>query len=246
MSKVADPRKIAFFDIDGTFYRWQLFHEVMIRLAKRDYFDMQLRRDIIEKYHAWKSRIEPYGHFSTASVRAFRQGIAEVPPRVLEQIAGEILDETGHQIYSYTRDLQQKLKNEGYFTLALSGSMQEIIEPFAAKYGFDDALGEIYARKDGKYTGETSRTVVGRKATIIQEYVHQNGFSLSESYAVGDSGGDIDMLEVVAHPIAFNPNDELLAAARKHNWTIVVERKNIAYTLKAKDGLRLLAQTDSL
>ena len=61
---------------------------------------------------------------------------------------------------------------------------------------------------------------------------------------MGDSGGDISMLKLVAHPIAFNPNDDLRVAAMDAGWPIILERKSIAYKLeKGSDGTYVLAST---
>jgi phosphoserine phosphatase len=49
------------------------------------------------------------------------------------------------------------------------------------------------------------------------------------------------MLEFVEHPIAFNPEDTLFEKAKTAGWDIVIERKNVVYTLKEKDGSYLLA-----
>ena len=50
------------------------------------------------------------------------------------------------------------------------------------------------------------------------------------------------MLEAVKHPIAFNPDQKLYDIAVKQGWQIVIERKNVIYTLEKKqDGLYVLA-----
>jgi phosphoserine phosphatase len=39
------------------------------------------------------------------------------------------------------------------------------------------------------------------------------------------------MLTLIEHPIAFNPSQTLFKAARQHNWTIVIERKDVVYQI---------------
>ncbi len=43
------------------------------------------------------------------------------------------------------------------------------------------------------------------------------------------------MLELVTNPIAFNPDEGLLKLAGNNNWTVVIERKNLAYVMKIND-----------
>ena len=54
------------------------------------------------------------------------------------------------------------------------------------------------------------------------------------------------MLELVDQPVAFNPSEELLEVALERRWKVVIERKNIAYTLLKQGGQTILAQTEAL
>lgn len=239
-------KKLAVFDIDGTIFRWQLFHEVMIRLADNGNFDPETAENLKAHYYAWQSRSEPYNTFSRASVKVFKDNLKSITPSALREVNEAILDDSGHKVYRYTTALVRELKAKGYFTLALSGSMQDIVMPFAIKYGFDDAIGAVYEEQNGHYSGEISRKVVGAKAKLIKEYAAKNNLTLEDSYAVGDSDGDIDMLSLVANPIAFNPSEELLEIATAEAWKIVVERKNIIYEMSAQNGLYVLEEARSL
>jgi phosphoserine phosphatase len=48
---------------------------------------------------------------------------------------------------------------------------------------------------------------------------------------VGDTEGDIPLLESVSRPICFNPNQNLYSYAKRMNWEVVVERKDVIYTI---------------
>jgi phosphoserine phosphatase len=48
---------------------------------------------------------------------------------------------------------------------------------------------------------------------------------------VGDTDGDIPLLESVARPICFNPNQRLFTHAKRVGWDVVVERKDVIYKL---------------
>jgi hypothetical protein len=54
--------------------------------------------------------------------------------------------------------------------------------------------------------------------------------------AVGDTLSDIGTLSMVERPIAFNPDQQLLAHAFDNNWSVVVERKNVVYGLSPEGG----------
>lgn len=59
-----------------------------------------------------------------------------------------MLSKKAENVYVYTRDLIRKLKDEGYFLIAISGSQIELVEPFAIKYGFDAWVGQQWERGD--------------------------------------------------------------------------------------------------
>ena len=50
------------------------------------------------------------------------------------------------------------------------------------------------------------------------------------------------MLKLVDNPIAFNPTAELYEQAVKNKWKIVIERKNMMYTLEPNDDNYRLTQ----
>lgn len=240
------PRKVAFFDLDGTFFRWQLYHELVFELKDRGIFDQQTAHHLDEALVAWQSKQTSWHDYEMKVIRALEPALSTLETRIFEEAAEAVVSRSGHKVYNYTKHLLHTLKQEGYTTLAISGSQQELAEAFAEKYGFDDCIGALYERKDSKFTGNVVRRVPGRKHEIIQEFIDEHPeITLEGSIAVGDSEGDISMLEMVARPIAFNPSSGLFEAAQQAGWEIVIERKNIAYTLKrSDDGQHILAHTD--
>jgi phosphoserine phosphatase len=69
------------------------------------------------------------------------------------------------------------------------------------------------------------------KAQIVARVVEKEGVTLEGSVGVGDTEGDISLLEAVALPICFNPNMKLFERAKLSDWKIVVERKDVIYEL---------------
>lgn len=247
MEQGSEAKKLAVFDIDGTLFRWQLYYEVVLKLLKRDFFTEKQKDAIHTAFHSWQSREAAFHEFETTAIPALEAQLNTLSIVTFNEIVDEILNESNHKVYSYTRNLAEQLKKEGYFLLAISGSMQEIAEPFAKKYGFDDCIGWVYERDGELFTGKTLRQTVGKKAELLTAYVAERGMSFEGSVGIGDSAGDIDMLQLVERPIAFNPNETLLEAATASGWEVVIERKNIAYTLKKEtDGPFVLAQADRL
>ena len=240
-------QRVAFFDLDGTFFRWQLYHELVFELKNREVFDAKTAIELDEALIAWQAHQQTWRDYEMKVINALEPTIESLETSLFEEAARAVVSRSGHKIYRYSKQLLDTLKQQGYFTLAISGSQQEIAEAFAEIYGFDACIGALYERKDGHFTGQVARRVPGRKHEIIQEFLEANpSITLEGSVAIGDSGGDISMLQMAERPIAFNPSSELLDEATKRGWDIVIERKNTAYTLKKdSDGQFVLAQTDS-
>ena len=223
---------LAVFDIDGTVFRWQLFHELVAELGKQGLFPPEVAKKIEDKFFEWRALQASWSDYENEIVNAIQTNIVEIPPSKLNECAQIVIDRSGHKVYNYTSNLAKKLKSDGYYLLAITGSQQEIAELFAKKHGFDKCIGTVIKKDiDGNFTSEYDRFVIGNKAKILQEFANDHHFSLKESYAVGDSAGDSQILEMATYPIAFNPDDGLLKIAQNNNWPIVIERKNLAYTL---------------
>lgn len=238
--------KIAVFDLDGTLFRWQLFYELQLELVDEGFFSPKTTKALQDAFFAWQSRTGSFRDFEQVAVPAMDERIRHISVKDFEAMAKHVVERSSHKVYRYTRELAASLKQDGYHLLALSGSHQEIAEPFSKVYGFDACIGCLYEREGDKYTGTILRRPFGRKAELLKEYAEINGFSMKGSVAIGDSHGDIDMLEMVDRPIAFNPSEELLEIALAKGWEVVVERKNIAYHLqKDSHGSVVLAKTDT-
>jgi len=239
------PRKLAIFDLDGTLYRWQLFHEVVFVLKEQGMFPADAAQKLDDAYAAWNNRQMSFSVYERQVIDTLIGSLTDIPPSTFDAAAREVSERSGRKTYRYTLALMKQLKAEGYFLLAVSGSQQEVAELFARKFEFDDCIGSLYEREGDHFTGNIIRFVPHNKHTLVKEYAETHGFTLTDSVAVGDSDGDISMLELVDHPIAFNPNDGLLNAAEKHGWKVVVERKNVALTLEPNEsGTYALTHTD--
>lgn len=229
---MTSQKKFAVFDIDGTLVRWQLYHAVVHKLGKAG----QLRPGDFEAINAarmeWKNRRtnEGFHGYEEVVVERFKAALPHIDLNVYDQVIQEVFDEYKDQIFTYTRDLVQRLKGEGYLLFAVSGSPQEVIELLAGHHGFDDAIGGHFARANGHFTGEYTTPIFDKKAAL-DTLVQKHGATYTESYAVGDSASDAAMLAVVTHPIAFSPDQNLFRIAKDHSWPIVVERKNVVYEL---------------
>lgn len=240
-------KKFAAFDIDGTLFRSGLYREVFYELYKMGVLPNDLTEQTTEKHREWRHRIHgnAFEEFEEVMVAGLDSYLSRLKIADYDEAASRVLNKKAENVYIYTRDLLRRLQNEGYFTVAISGSQHELVEPFAKRYNFDAWVGQKWERGEEYFTGEITKTHTG-KDKIIYSLLDQYNLTLEDSYGVGDSNGDSGMLSIVWNPIAFNPTKELLDKAFENDWKVVVERKNIAYELvKDAGGQFVLENTSS-
>jgi HAD superfamily hydrolase (TIGR01490 family) len=228
-----DGRPFAAFDLDGTLPRWQLYHATADKLAKLGFIPPDAFTPIREARMAWKRREHPesFRAYEHKLVQLFEQILQSLSPDQLEEASKLVFEEYKDQVYTYTRGLINHCRQRGYLLFAISGSQMEVVGPMADYYGFDDYVGTTYVREGDHFTGE-SITPLGKKNEALDALIKKHRATLVGSIAVGDSTGDIAMLSMVKHPIAFNPERGLAEHAEKQGWTMVVERKNIPIKMK--------------
>ncbi len=236
-------KKFAVFDIDGTLYRWQLYYSIVFELRKQGAFSEKVARDIDEQYRKWQGKEASWADFSKPVVDAFLKNLGSIDVDEYRKACETVMQNESHKVYAYTLNLLRQLKKDGYTLVAITGSQHDIAQPFADKYGFDYCYGEVYSTVEGKFSGDVA-LVYNRKDEIVHKFLQEHpDHSLKGSVGIGDSHWDEKMLRLVERPIAFNPDEGLFAIAKERGWSIVIERKNIAYRLEKHDNELVLADT---
>jgi HAD superfamily hydrolase (TIGR01490 family) len=233
--------RLAIFDIDGTIFRSSLIIEVFNALIAAAIFPKTANDSVKKNYLRWLDRKGHYNDYLMKLVRAYYRYLPGLKTSVIDPVIQQVITKQKDRVYRYTRDLLHALSNQGYHMVAISNSQHVMVEPFARAQGFDAAIGREPEIVNGCYTGRVlfdgARFPVKAhldKVTILNDYLRRSGLTadLRYSVAVGDSEGDIPLLEAVGQPIAFNPSKPLAEHARRKKWKIVVERKDVIYEVR--------------
>jgi len=244
------PTRFAVFDIDGTLIRWQLYHAVFDTLfhalSDAGRIPTETYTRMVNAKNDWKSRTQTEGFraYEAELVHIVQHHLTDITVPEFMDVITQVFEEYKNQTYRYTRQLITDLKAQGYFLLAISGSPIEIVTKLAEHYGFDDCAANEYVQKNGTFTGEVHLALF-RKPELLRELVAKHQLSFEGSVGIGDSEGDIDLLNLVEQPIAFNPSQKLFRAAQQHGWRVVIERKNMVYELEASADGYQLARTNA-
>ncbi len=228
-----EKKKFAVFDVDGTIFRSSLLIQVVNRLIEKDVFPPSTRRVYEREYERWLNREGDYDEYIAAVVQAFVKHLKGVHYSALADAAEEVVDEQWKRVYRYTRDMLKDLKKRGYFLLAVSHSPKTVLDKFTPRLGFDKTYGMLYEiGPQDCFTGKViEEHLILNKAAILRRAIEKENLTLGSSIGIGDTESDISFLELVAKPICFNPNAKLYRYAKRLDWNVVVERKDVIYQL---------------
>lgn len=244
--------KAAFFDIDGTLYRDSLMIEHFKKLLKYEVLDQSLWHAHVKKtYENWHKRRGNYDDYMVELATIYIDSLKGLEKSKMEFVTNQVIDLQGDKVYMYTRNRIQWHLDNGYKVFFISGSPDYLVQKMAQRYGVADCIGSHYlVDESNRYTGEVHKMWDAEsKFQAIQQFVKHYRIDMENSYAYGDTNGDLSMFQLVGHPIAFNPTRELLmnlqADPRLSKITeIIVERKDIIYQLSPE--VRFLDYSDTV
>lgn len=226
--------KLAIFDIDGTIFRSSLVIQLCQALVMAGIFPKTSQTEIEKEYLAWLNRKGSYEAYINKVVKIYIKYIKGKQFSQVKRVADRVIFLQKDRTYRFTRNLIKKLKKQGYFLVAVSGSPDYIVEAYAKAIGFNACFGTQLEVINNKFTGkvvnlDSAFNKAGVILGLVKKYPKAD---FKKSIAVGDTEGDVNMLNLVGKPIAFNPNLHLAKIAKKKAWQIVVERKDVIFELK--------------
>jgi HAD superfamily hydrolase (TIGR01490 family) len=226
--------KVAFFDIDGTIFRKNLHFELINELVWLKVFPQKVRKILVELYSNWIEHEGVYDDYRKQLVILYAEYIAGCSPSDVKKASQILMPFHEKRTYIFAEQLMKKFREEGYYIVAISGSPSEIVDEYNRRYlRFDEALGSVYSLDSkGLYTGEADFEPTKNKGFAARQIIAERHLTLEDSYALGDTESDASLLQIVEHPIAFNPNQNLKVIAEAKGWRVVVEKKDVIYEIK--------------
>ncbi len=229
----------AFFDIDGTLYREALSVELFKKLSKNAIIpEYRWLEEIRPIYNNWVTRIGEYNAYMDVLSKVYTESIIGLNKNVLSFLAKQVIEDHGERLFKYTKSRIQFHREAGHKIIFISGTPSELAQYLAAKLDVTDYIASVYMTDDNNnYTGEILPMWKNEnKKHALSSFVEKYNVDLSESYAYGDTGADVDMLSSVGHPTAVNPTRDLIEGVRmceelKKKIQIIIERKDVIYNL---------------
>lgn len=149
--------------------------------------------------------------------------VAGVSVETLAEVGRSLLPNLVNRVRPESKNLIERHRSAGRDTWIVSASPQEIVAPLATALGMTGAIGTQGRIVDGHYTNELDGPFIyGQgKASAIASIAERHGYELEHCFAYSDSVSDLPMLDLVGHPVAVNPDGELMVIARERGWAVV-------------------------
>ncbi|VVB75307.1 Phosphoserine phosphatase [Candidatus Tiddalikarchaeum anstoanum] len=114
-------------------------------------------------------------------------------------------------------------RRRGHKLFLISASPNELVSALGKLLSFDYSIGTRLAVRNNVYTSKLRTPyLTGKDRLVVMRRIAKKfKVSLKDSYAYGNSINDLKVLMAVGHPVAVNPDAELLTFARKNGWTII-------------------------
>jgi HAD superfamily hydrolase (TIGR01490 family) len=142
----------------------------------------------------------------------------------MERLGAPVLARVLPRVYPRMLDLAHEHQDAGRRAYIITAASNELAEILAHVMALDGGIGSQFSEiRDDVYTGQpTGLFIYGEeKALAVRRLAEKEGISLEESYAYSDSASDLPMLRAVGHPVAVNPDRELLREARAQGWEVL-------------------------
>jgi HAD superfamily hydrolase (TIGR01490 family) len=213
------PGQAAFFDVDGTilrgvtlfdFLRFQLDGEGgpgSYQRATRELFEAKRRgadRFVTNRMYFGLLRGRSWDSLVAAGAQWF--SIAAEDPDFFRPVVLERL---------------RRHQRDGVEVVLVSAAFEPCLRPLAEHLGVVHLLCSRPEIRSGLLTGEVEPFLGPAKSRAVLALAQRWGFDLTASFAYGDHSTDVEFMELVGHPVAVAPSNELAAIAADRCWPVL-------------------------
>lgn len=221
--------RLVIFDFDGTIHLEET-PRIFLRVLKQD----RRLRNKIRRFSlsmSWVYVLYRFGLCRQLAIRRVLSGIAKIMGGMSKtQIEGIFKQglELARGSFSPVSLSRVKVHLEsGDQILLLSGAFSQFVALVARDLGMKYWLGTEIELMAGVCTGRITSIMNGHsKVQALRTFLQKQTefgvvFDMGEAYAYADSIHDLPLLMLVGHPVAVNPDQELLKEAKLKGWEII-------------------------
>jgi HAD superfamily hydrolase (TIGR01490 family) len=220
--------RLSLFDLDNTLlagdsdYEWGQFL-VDRGVLDRDSYEAQ-NRAYFEQYVAGTLDIHEYLGF------ALRPLAQHSPEDLARWHADFMKTRILPMVGAAARSLVRRHLERGDLCAVITATNSFVTRPIAREFGVPHLIATEPEAREGRFTGRVAGTPCFREGKVrrLDEWLAAQGRRLAdfrESTFYSDSHNDLPLLERVTRPVAVDPDDELLHAAKERRWEVISLRR---------------------
>jgi HAD superfamily hydrolase (TIGR01490 family) len=211
-------RSIAFFDIDNTMYDGFSYFALLEKQVDEGLIKQETLTAALTSMQKYKAKTQDYETTIVELLDIYAAGLKGVECAIILKSTKQFYEESD-KFFVYVAPTFKELKGSHYIAL-VTGEPQFVAEAVKELFGADSYYSTEYEVIDGTFTGRVESYLASRheKHDAIKHLMHGHG--AKNSFAFGDSEGDIEMLRAVEYPICLNVTDGLRAIATEKGWNM--------------------------
>lgn len=224
------PNKIAFFDLDMTVYAGfsmsDFFFKNIIPFGRATQEQALRAQDLVSRFTSGQLS---YKDVTIQSVQLSAEILKNKTVAEVKKWQENFY--STDKFFPYVTPLFKYLKENGFTIYIVSGSIEPIVVANAQILGAT-ALASELETKNGQYSGNILSVVnYTAKAEVIADIFDSMSDEIV-SIAVGDSSGDMEMLQKVTHGFLFEPSEAGVAQQAVAAGITVVDSSSIIESIK--------------
>ncbi len=212
-------KKIALFDIDNTVYDGYILFLLPEYQLRKKTIQQDCFNNICEDFKLYKKGIVDYETTIANILIHWAKGLEGISYNTVLKQTKHFLRGEGNKFFPFLKPIIKILQgiHETYFITGEPEFVGQIVSELYQTTGFITSELEV---RDGIFTGEVKIFLAKReeKQKAIKQLLKDH--NIKDSFAFGDSEGDIEMLNSVENEICINPTEGLRKIAQEKGWSI--------------------------
>ena len=208
-------RAIAFFDIDNTIYKGFSYFELLETQAAEGLIERHVLTQATACMQKYKIKRQDYETTVVLLLDIYAAGLKGVAYNAVLESTKRFY-QLSDKFFSYVAPTITELKST-HDIILVTAEPQCIAQAVSELFGADSHYSTQYGVADGVFTGVVTSYLASRreKHDAIKHLVAGRA---KQSFAFGDSEGDVEMLQAVEYPICLNATEGLRAIAAEKGW----------------------------
>lgn len=219
---------LAIFDLDNTLlagdsdYLWGVFL-AETGVVDRDYYERENER-FYDEYRAGRLNIYEFLAFS---LKPLADNTLEDLMRWRERF---VADKIIPIITPPARARVEQHRAAGDTLMIITATNAFVTQPIADRFDIPHLIATEPELADGRYTGRVSGIPSFRdgKVARLHDWLANHGTDLTGAWFYSDSHNDLPLLELVTHPVAVDPDQELAEQAKQRGWQVISLRETVS------------------